>query len=100
MASVIRERKLPEDARRSLRGYPSIMQLPMVGSWSVEVKGVAPFTIHGDVYYELRIIRLDDPSNALLAIRAPQHAVAAEPQVGDKLSVTFLMGQVTAVKPL
>ena len=76
------------------------MQLPMVGSWSVEVKAVAPFTIHGDVYYELHIVRLNDPTSSLLSIRAPQHAVTGIPQVADKLNITFLMGQVTAVKAM
>jgi hypothetical protein len=76
------------------------MQTPMVGSWSVEVKAVKPFTIHGDLYYELHVMRLDDPVNQLLAIRVPQHAVSQPPQAGQRLAVTFLMGQVTAAKPI
>ena len=72
----------------------------MVGSWSVDVKAVKPFTIHGDLYYELHVIRLNDPSNEMLAIRIPQHAVAGVPKEGDKLSVTFLMGQVTSANTL
>lgn len=76
------------------------MQTPMVGSWSVEVKGVKPFTIHGDLYYELHVTRLDDPANQLLAIRVPQHAVSQPPEVGQRLAVTFLMGQVTGAKTL
>ena len=74
------------------------MNAPMVGSWSVEVKAVKPFAIHGDMYYELHVIRMNDPSNEMLAIRVPQHAVAGAPKEGDKLSVTFLMGQVTSAK--
>ena len=74
------------------------MNAPMVGSWSVEVKDVKPFTIHGDRYYELQIIRLDDPTAQLLVIRIPQHAIAEIPKPGDKLAVTFLMGQVTAAE--
>ena len=76
------------------------MQTPMVGSWSVEVKAVKPFTIHGDLYYELHVVRMDDPINQLLAIRVPHHAVARPPEAGQKLSVTFLMGQVTGAKPI
>lgn len=71
------------------------MQPPMIGSWSVEVKGVHPFTIHGDLYYELHVVRLDDPNNTLLALRVPQHACAAQPVPGERLIVTFLMSQVT-----
>ena len=74
------------------------MNAPMVGSWSVEVKDVKPFTIHGDRYYELQIVRLDDPTPQLLVIRIPQHAIKEVPKAGDKLAVSFLMGQVTGVE--
>ena len=76
------------------------MNAPMVGSWSVEVKDVKPFTIHGDQYYELHVMRIDEPGSSLVAIRVPQHAVTATPQAGDKLSVSFLMGQVMSAKAL
>ena len=72
----------------------------MVGSWSVEVKAVRPFTIHGDLYYELHVVRIDDAPGNVLAIRVPRHAVKAEPKEGDRLKVTFLMGQVTSAKPM
>ena len=70
---------------------------PMVGSWTVAVSAVRPFTIHGDVYYELHGTRVDDGS--ALVLRVPQHAAAAVPTAGQELAVTFLMGQVTAVRP-
>ena len=69
---------------------------PMVGNWSVEVRAAKPFTIHGDLYYELHVVRLDEATGQLLALRVPQHAVKAEPQPGDRLTVSFLMGQVTS----
>jgi len=70
----------------------------MVGSWSVLVHSVRPFTIHGDLYYELTAQRPDEPSTAVI-LRVPQHAVASEPIVGQRLTVTFLMGQVVGCKP-
>jgi len=70
----------------------------MVGSWSVEVKAVRPFTIHGDVYYELHVVRTDDADAQLLALRVPQHALSGEPAAGDRLTVSFLMGQVTSAQ--
>jgi hypothetical protein len=76
------------------------MNAPMVGSWSVEVKAAKPFTIHGDLYYELHVTRIDDATSQVMAIRVPQHAVTGEPKAGDKLTLTFLMGQVTSAKPL
>ena len=36
------------------------MQPPMIGSWTVRVEAVNPFTIHGDQYFELRAVRTND----------------------------------------
>jgi hypothetical protein len=69
----------------------------MIGSWSVEVVGVRPYSIHGDSYYELHVIHADAPQQ-VLAVRVPQHAAEQPPQPGDRLTLTFLMGQVTSVK--
>ena len=76
------------------------MNAPMVGSWSVEVHAVHPFTIHGDQYYELHVTRIDGEPGPAFAIKVPRHAAAGEPVVGQKLLVQFLMGQVTGTKPL
>ena len=73
------------------------MQPPMIGSWDVTVHRVRPFQIHGDLYYELQIAR-DDAPEAIVAVRVPEHATEGVPQAGDRLSLTFLMGQVTAAK--
>jgi hypothetical protein len=69
----------------------------MTGSWVVEVKAVRPFTIHGDIYWELTVVRDEDAGTGIL-LRVPLHAARAEPMAGQRLSVTFLMGQVTGVK--
>jgi len=60
-------------------------------------RGQFTFTIHGDVYYEIHVV---NPENAgqLVALRVPEHAVEGVPQVGDKLALTFLMGQVTSAR--
>ena len=72
------------------------MQLPMTGSWSVQIKAVRPFTIHGDIYWELQVARIDLPDQDFL-LRVPQHAAKAEPAAGQRASVCFLMGQVTSI---
>jgi hypothetical protein len=69
----------------------------MIGPWCVEVRAVRPFTIHGDVYCELHVLADDDPTQ-ITAVRVPQHAVDAQPEPGDRLTLTFLMGQVTGAK--
>lgn len=73
------------------------MQPPMVGSWIVRVLAVRPFTIHGDLYYELHAERPESPGQ-VLALRVPQHAILAAPEPGQALELTFLMGQVTSAR--
>jgi hypothetical protein len=70
------------------------MPPPMMGSWTVEVRGVKPFTIHGDLYYEV-VVDEPESAGAMVGLRVPQHAINGEPRVGERLVVTFLMGQVT-----
>jgi len=72
---------------------------PLIGSWTVTIHEVRPFTIHGDLYYELHITRPDDPTNRLMALRVPQHACPTPPAANQTVILTFLMGQVTAAKP-
>lgn len=72
----------------------------MLGSWTIQVKAVRPFAIHGDLYYELQAVRTNDASAQSVTIRVPRHATAGDPQVGQVLLVKFLMGQVTEAKPL
>jgi hypothetical protein len=70
----------------------------MLGSWVVEVEGVRPFTIHGDLYFELHTRRAENP-DVVLVLRVPQHAFSSvEPAAGQRWELTFLMGQVTAAK--
>jgi hypothetical protein len=70
----------------------------MVGSWTVTVHAIRPFTIHGDLYYELHVTK--DTDDNVLAIRVPEHACSEPLTVSDRVDLTFLMGQVTAVKKL
>jgi hypothetical protein len=73
------------------------MPPPMIGSWSVEVMGVRPFTIHGDLYFEV-VVEEPEAAGRMIGLRVPQHAIDGEPRVGERLVVTFLMGQVTQAK--
>ncbi len=74
------------------------MQTPMVGSWIVTVHAIRPFTIHGDLYYELHVTK--DTDDNVLALRVPEHACSTPLTSGIRAELTFLMGQVTAVKTL
>jgi hypothetical protein len=73
------------------------MPPPMIGSWTVEVRGVRPFTIHGDLYYEV-VVADPDAAGQAVGLRVPQHAIEGEPRVGETLAVSFLMGQVTGAR--
>jgi hypothetical protein len=75
------------------------MQTPIVGNWTIQVNSAKPFTIHGDLYYELRAVRIDEPESGEFVVRVPEHAVkgtAMAPR--QKVQLTFLMGQVTAAE--
>lgn len=82
------------------------MTPPMFGDWVVDVVRAQPVSIHGDLYYEVLVVRADDAAGAGdagrqgVVLRVPQHAVAAAPEAGQRLKVTFLMGQVTGAKPV
>jgi hypothetical protein len=75
---------------------------PMIGTWQALVHDVRPYSIHGDLYYELRVTALDEDPNTPqgYALRVPQHAIAQAPQAGDRLSLNFLMGQVISAQHL
>lgn len=74
------------------------MQPPMMGSWTVEVKAVRPFTIHGDLYYELDVVRVDEGVESGFRLRVPEHATNSPPVEGVWVVIEFLMGQVMSVK--
>lgn len=71
----------------------------MIGTWTVTIHAVRPFTIHSDLYYELHVTRPEQPEQ-LLALRVPQHAARSAPVEGQSVVVTFLMGQVTSIEPV
>ena len=70
------------------------MPPPMMGSWNVEVLGVRPFAIHGDLYYELHVPD-PDARGQVVGVRVPRHVMRDEPKSGERYVLTFLMGQVT-----
>ncbi|HZN69846.1 MAG TPA: hypothetical protein VFB66_31520 [Tepidisphaeraceae bacterium] len=74
------------------------MQPPIAGDWPVEIRAARQFAIHGDLYYELHVVKTDDPSGEQTALRVPQHALNGPVGPGDRLVLSFLMGQVTAAR--
>jgi hypothetical protein len=78
--------------------YEVTMQAPMIGSWTVKVAAVKPFTIHGDQYYELHVVRTNDPEGNVMSLRVPHHALSGVPAAGQVLLMKFLMGQITEAR--
>ena len=76
------------------------MPPPLIGPWTVRVHAVRPFTIHGDVYYELHVTEAAaGETTSGSVVRLPEHALpGAAPAPGETLTLTFLMGQVTSAK--
>jgi hypothetical protein len=77
----------------------------MFGDWVVDVLRMQPVSIHGDLYYEVLVVRTDEAGDAGpdagrqgVVLRVPQHTIASPPETGQRLKVTFLMGQVTGAK--
>jgi hypothetical protein len=69
----------------------------MAGKWKVRVHRVAPYSIHGDSYYEFAVERVDVPGE-FLALRASAHVLPAVPQTPFLAEVGFLMSQVVEVR--
>ena len=76
------------------------MTPPMLGTRDVLVLAARPFTIHGDEYLELAVRPTDTPADGDGVLRVPAHAWKAPPAPGDRVRLTFLMGQVTRVDAL
>jgi hypothetical protein len=70
--------------------------LPMFGKLSGTVVGVAQASIHGDVYYDIALETKAPPARPQ-AIRLPSHLCGHAPAVGDRLEISFLMGQANGV---
>ncbi|MFM9957538.1 MAG: hypothetical protein ACKVZJ_05655 [Phycisphaerales bacterium] len=79
----------------------------MIGTFEGTVVGVAPASIHGDVYYDLLLWPAGSPTpDDEAAIRAgavharvPSHLCkGVSPRAGQRLRLTMLLGQVSGVE--
>lgn len=70
--------------------------LPLVGSIDAVVTGLAPVVIHGDRYVDLALAHAGGRD----AVRVALHLFPRHPEVGDRMRVRLLLGQVDAVELL
>ncbi|MCA9291113.1 MAG: hypothetical protein KDA25_08290 [Phycisphaerales bacterium] len=68
--------------------------LPMFGDHEATVLSAAPVSIHGDAYHDLDV-RIDGQPHRVRVMGA---LFASPPTSGATLTLSFLMGQVTAVR--
>ncbi len=83
------------------------MSLPLMGTFEGTVVGVAPVSIHGDVYYDVLLWPAGSPvpedeasirSGATHA-RVPSHLCDGQPpRPGQRLRLAMLLGQVSGVR--
>ena len=68
--------------------------LPIAGHLDVTVTATAPVIIHGDRYVDLAI----EADGQRTAVRVPMHALSRMPEVGNRVRLKVLLGQVDAVE--
>lgn len=71
---------------------------PIAGEVRGVVRDAQHVSIHGDIYYDI-VIELEAPGAGAARLRAPSHACAHPPIVGERIVVRLLMQQVVAVEP-
>lgn len=85
--------------------------LPMIGTFEGVVVGVAPASIHGDVYYDVLLLPCGEGNAPVprdeaeiragsVHARVPSHVMEGgrSPRAGERLRLKVLMGQVSGVE--
>lgn len=70
--------------------------LPLVGNLDATITGLAPVVIHGDRYVDLAL----EHDGGRDAVRVPLHLFPRHPEVGDRVRVRLLLGQVDGIELL
>ncbi len=70
------------------------MPLPLVGTVEATVTAIAPVSIHGDRYLDCAL--LIDAER--IAVRVPLHSFGRHPNIGDRVRLKILLGQIDAVE--
>jgi hypothetical protein len=68
--------------------------LPLVGHVDATITALAPVVLHGDRYLDLAI----EADGRRAAVRVPLHCFSRHPNVGDRVRLRSLLGQVDGVE--
>lgn len=71
-----------------------------LGGKKAQIVKLGVADIHGQRFYDVYFFLLDDPSKKVIAARIPVEAVYENPQVGDKVTIEFIMNVPTKVERL
>ncbi len=70
---------------------------PIAGEIVGRVVESTTISIHGDLYYDL-VIEPASTATEAVRLRAPSHGCPRAPVPGERIVVSLLMGQVTALR--
>lgn len=71
-----------------------------MGQRRAQIVKVAETDIHGQRFYDLYYVLLDDPGKKVIGSRVPVESVYDQPQDGDKVIIEFMMNVPTKVERL
>jgi hypothetical protein len=72
----------------------------LTGSRSAVVHKLQPVSIHGQLSYDLHYAFQDEPDSQVRVARVGPEAMTPTIQAGDRVSIDFVIGVVTAVRRL
>ena len=71
-----------------------------LGERRAQIVKVAEADIHGQRFYDLYYFMLDDPGKQVIGSRVPVESVYNHPQIGDAVTIHFMMNVPTKVERL
>ncbi len=60
--------------------------------------GLRAYSLHGEVYYDVRYALADDPDGQAHGARLPHDALYPNPQAGDRVRLHFVMDMLVKVE--
>ncbi len=63
------------------------------------LKGLRPYNLHGEAYYDVHYAFAEEPGDAVHGARLPHDALYPNPQPGDRVRLHFVMNLLVKVEP-
>ena len=62
------------------------------------LRGLRPYSLHGEVYFEVHYALADEPGGPVHGARLPHDALYQNPQAGDRVRLHFVMNMLVKVE--